>query len=192
MSLNLAEAQNTLLNCWVESYQASFDFKKELDNLEAQLLELKMLKDTTKKSYERLLKKSESSKAELEKVIVNQYVSLKPFLNCINDIAPYQKTDTEYKYMMLFSIYHAYGTKSVSIDIKVFENQVIKVNDEEISRENLALKLKEVINSNPVVPTDEWIASMTVESEVKMGLIIQVQQILKEVGMKKVVYNSKE
>lgn len=185
---------NEQVNCWRQAYAPDFQFIEALDQLEKQLVSLAILKGTSWQDYKVLsenLSNNVINEEQFKKISTPKYVSKKPFLQCNDNPSKDQET---LKYALLFSIYQTRASDLATIQITVPDNDTILLNLQETQlaalKEKLIAATKELQRKH--IPLDEIIISMEVAGEVNMGLIADIQQILRETDLTKVSYSKME
>ncbi|RKQ49447.1 biopolymer transport protein ExbD/TolR [Roseivirga pacifica] len=192
---NCYSQTNEYVNCWKKAYQSDFNFLEELDNLERQLLSLKILKGTSEWDYKNLSEDLSNRKVDeqkLKQIPIPKFISKRPYLECNGQTYDPFKDKETLKYGLLFSLYLLRASEQAKIHIEVSENDQIRLNSKTISLtelKNELLKSLEELRQNEI-PFDEIVISLEVAPEVKMGKVIDIQQIIRELNLKNILYST--
>lgn len=183
------------VNCWKQAYEPEFNFIDELDNLETKLLSLGILNGTSERHYESLsddLSNGKIDERKLKEISAPKFVSKKPYLECNGEFYnPFDNKET-LKYGLLFSLYLVKASEHAKIQIEIPSNNQINLNSKSIQLTELRdelLKAAEKLHMNEI-PFDEIVISLEVASDVKLGIVSDIQQILRESELRKVLYST--
>jgi len=186
---------NEQVNCWKQAYEPGFNFIGELDNLEKQLLSLEILKGTSERHYKNLsedLSNGKIDEQKLKEISAPKFVSKRPYLECNGETYNPLENKETLKYGLLFSLYLVRASEHAKICIEIPSNNQINLNSKTIQLTELKdelLKAAEELRKKEI-PFDEIVISLEVASEVKMGIVSDIQQILRESELRKVLYST--
>ena len=191
-----AQQRSEIVNCLYEAYQPEIDFYKVLHELEAQLLEEGVIQDTTGLDYQLLVERfnEDNGRFALEQLQVEKYLSPEPFKGCITDARSSADLDQTFRYIFLMSIYLDLARQGSHIKLMIDEYQAIWVNGKGVTMENLESKLleqrKKLLEKG--VPEEQLTLDMKVSQNTKMGLIVDIQTLLRKVNIRRINYYSYE
>lgn len=117
---------------------------------------------------------------------------MKPYFECNGgDYDPRQNYET-LKYGLLFSLYLVKASENAKIHLEIPDNESIRLNTRAVTISELKEKLLEIASQMKLqgIPYDEIVISLKVASEVKMGLVSKVQQIMRDIDLRKVLYST--
>ena len=180
------------MDCWIESYHPNFKFIEQLDDLEKQLLAEQMINGTEVEEYQNLLKEIREGEKKLnwEKLTINQYVNESRFKECAGKNELPNENSQTFKYGLLFSIYHILSKDLSRIKVDLYSDERIAVNDEFFTIESFTEKMTSEIDNliKNGVPENEVAISLKVDPQTKMKYVTKLQEKLKELKVKKILY----
>jgi hypothetical protein len=190
-------AQNQVeYKCWVESYKPYIDLVKELDKLENQLIKLDILKGNSPRDYKDLyqnIENGEIDEQKLKDLIVCRFIPRGLYMDCNGSNYNPMQDETTFKYGLLFSLYLIRASEFAKINIEILRGQKIVINTHPIEFVDLKDELVKiaVLLENEGISHDEIITAIVVEKDVKFGIVSEVQQILRQIDLRKVQYSNR-
>jgi hypothetical protein len=190
-------AQNQVeYKCWVESYKPYIDLVKELDKLENELIKLDILKGNSPRDYKDLyqnIENGEIDEQKLKDIIVSRFIPRGLYIDCNGSNYNPMQDETTFKYGLLFSLYLIRASEFAKINIEILRGQKIVINTHPIEFVDLKDELVKiaVLLENEGIPHDEIITAIVVEKDVKFGIVSEVQQILRQIDLRKVQYSNR-
>jgi biopolymer transport protein ExbD len=189
---NSIRAQDSLnfSGCLVNSQTTNeFDLEMELNRLETQLFTQKIIKKREVKDYSKLFSFNYILGLNLDPsdFLIKKYLSLEAFEKC-NANSTFENNNQEQRIRFLYMVYSILAQKLTHIQIEVVEEDVLRVEGQAIKISELQSQLEIEMQKKKDIPRDEFVAIMKVAPEVKMGFIVDIQQILSLSGIKKINY----
>uniref|UniRef100_UPI004047AB74 hypothetical protein n=1 Tax=Roseivirga sp. TaxID=1964215 RepID=UPI004047AB74 len=189
-NLSLAQDGLNFSGCLVNSHTTlEFDLEMELNRLETQLFAQKIITKREAKNYSKLFSFNYILGLNLDPndFLIKKYLSLEAFEKCYNN-SNFENNNQEQRIKFLYMLYSILAQKLTHIQIEVLEGEILKINGEVIKVSELESQLEIEMQKKKDIPRDEFVARMKVDSEVKAGFIVNIQQILSLSGVKKVNY----
>jgi biopolymer transport protein ExbD len=188
--LSLAQDSLNFSGCLVNSHTTlEFDLEMELNRLETQLFAQKIITKREAKNYSKLFNFNYLASLNLDPsdFSIKKYLSLEAFEKC-NTNSTFENNNQEQRIRFLYMVYSILAQKFTHIQIEVLEGGILKVNGQSIKISELESQLEIEMQKKKGIPRDEFVAIMKVAPEVKMGFMVDIQQILSLSGVKKVNY----
>jgi len=191
-----AQQRSEIVSCLFDAYQPQIDFYEVLHQLERELMDEGVIQDTLGLDYQMLVERfnEDSDSFHLEKVKVYRYLSPEPFKGCIFNAKTQASLDQTFRYMFLMAIYLDLAVQGSRLALMIDDEQTIWVNGKQVALEKLELKLSEQrkILIEKGVPEAEISLDMKVSKNTRMGLIVDIQTLLRKINIRRVNYYSYE
>lgn len=186
---------SSIINCLEATFGKGFPLDEELAKLENELLEQKLLLDTSLTQYRLLLFKiRKETETTFDKLNTDafKYVSETGFLGCSKPQEILALPPEQIKRFVLMATY-AFGSRHhATIDVVLPDNEEITVNGHSVNKQDFLSAIKEErkkLLDKGIIIQDVWVR-LSVAENIKMVRVIDIQEDLKAGNFRKIQYKN--
>ncbi|WP_172796080.1 hypothetical protein [Roseivirga echinicomitans] len=178
----------TISSCLLKTKPTTLGWEKSLNQLEKELTNSKVLNKRKKKDYRKLLSLAKFKKLKLkpEYYTITEYINPDNYSHCSpNSII--ENTNEEARTVFLYTVYAALSQKIATINLTVFEDGNIQIEGLESSIDDFKERILNEISKRDV-PKEKIVFNLSVNPEMRMGMLIDIQTIITEIGVGRIYY----